>query len=79
MIVVTYDEFGGQWDHVPPPGQEHHRQRDLARPRDGQRCRLGGEGDAKAFRQPTRDAAVADGADPIGERRGPGDEPGGGE
>jgi acid phosphatase len=20
MIVVTYDEFGGQWDHVPPPG-----------------------------------------------------------
>jgi phospholipase C len=21
MIVVTYDEFGGEWDHVPPPGQ----------------------------------------------------------
>jgi acid phosphatase len=21
MIIVTYDEFGGQWDHVPPPGQ----------------------------------------------------------
>jgi acid phosphatase len=21
MIVVTYDEFGGQWDHVSPPGQ----------------------------------------------------------
>ena len=21
MIVVTYDEYGGQWDHVPPPGQ----------------------------------------------------------
>src|SRR5262249_3441840 len=20
MIVVTYDEFGGQWDHVAPPG-----------------------------------------------------------
>jgi acid phosphatase len=20
-VVVTYDEFGGQWDHVPPPGQ----------------------------------------------------------
>ncbi|MGZ4469991.1 MAG: alkaline phosphatase family protein [Nocardioidaceae bacterium] len=20
LIVVTYDEFGGQWDHVPPPG-----------------------------------------------------------
>jgi phospholipase C len=20
MIVVTYDEFGGSWDHVPPPG-----------------------------------------------------------
>ena len=19
--IVTYDEFGGQWDHVPPPGQ----------------------------------------------------------
>ena len=21
MMIVTYDEFGGQWDHVPPPGQ----------------------------------------------------------
>jgi phospholipase C len=21
MVVVTYDEFGGQWDHVIPPGQ----------------------------------------------------------
>jgi phospholipase C len=21
MIIITYDEFGGQWDHVPPPGQ----------------------------------------------------------
>ena len=21
MVVVTYDEFGGQWDHVAPPGQ----------------------------------------------------------
>ncbi len=21
MIIVTYDEFGGQWDHLPPPGQ----------------------------------------------------------
>jgi phospholipase C len=21
MVVVTYDEFGGSWDHVPPPGQ----------------------------------------------------------
>jgi phospholipase C len=20
-VVVTYDEFGGQWDHVAPPGQ----------------------------------------------------------
>jgi phospholipase C len=20
MVVVTYDEFGGAWDHVPPPG-----------------------------------------------------------
>src|SRR5262249_40216581 len=19
LIIVTYDEFGGQWDHVPPP------------------------------------------------------------
>src|SRR5207253_1781208 len=19
-VIVTYDEFGGQWDHVPPPG-----------------------------------------------------------
>ncbi|HXQ64069.1 MAG TPA: alkaline phosphatase family protein [Steroidobacteraceae bacterium] len=21
MVIVTYDEFGGQWDHLPPPGQ----------------------------------------------------------
>ena len=21
MIIVAYDEFGGQWDHVSPPGQ----------------------------------------------------------
>jgi len=21
MVVVTYDEFGGQWDHMSPPGQ----------------------------------------------------------
>jgi phospholipase C len=21
MVIVIYDEFGGQWDHVPPPGQ----------------------------------------------------------
>jgi acid phosphatase len=21
MVVITYDEFGGQWDHVSPPGQ----------------------------------------------------------
>jgi acid phosphatase len=21
MVLVTYDEFGGQWDHVAPPGQ----------------------------------------------------------
>jgi len=21
LVVITYDEFGGQWDHVPPPGQ----------------------------------------------------------
>ena len=21
VVVVTYDEFGGQWDHVSPPGQ----------------------------------------------------------
>ena len=20
LVVITYDEFGGQWDHVPPPG-----------------------------------------------------------
>ena len=23
--MVTYDEFGGQWDHVPPPGLNSHR------------------------------------------------------
>jgi phospholipase C len=21
MVIVVYDEFGGQWDHVSPPGQ----------------------------------------------------------
>jgi acid phosphatase len=21
LVIVTYDEFGGAWDHVPPPGQ----------------------------------------------------------
>jgi acid phosphatase len=21
LVIVNYDEFGGQWDHVPPPGQ----------------------------------------------------------
>jgi phospholipase C len=21
MVIVAYDEFGGQWDHVSPPGQ----------------------------------------------------------
>jgi acid phosphatase len=25
MVVVTYDEFGGQWDHVTPPGQGNKR------------------------------------------------------
>ncbi len=29
LVVVTYDEFGGQWDHVPPPGQGNN-----AGPRD---------------------------------------------
>ena len=24
MVIVTYDEFGGQWDHVSPPGQGNH-------------------------------------------------------
>jgi hypothetical protein len=22
MVIVTYDEFGGQWDHVSPPGTD---------------------------------------------------------
>jgi phospholipase C len=25
LVVVTYDEFGGAWDHVPPPGQAGNR------------------------------------------------------
>jgi acid phosphatase len=24
LVVVTYDEFGGAWDHVAPPGQGQH-------------------------------------------------------
>jgi len=23
LIIIAYDEFGGQWDHVPPPGNPH--------------------------------------------------------
>ena len=25
LVIVTYDEFGGQWDHVSPPGQGNER------------------------------------------------------
>ena len=25
LVVVTYDEFGGQWDHISPPGMGHTR------------------------------------------------------
>jgi acid phosphatase len=25
MVVVTYDEFGGQWDHVSPPGRGNNK------------------------------------------------------
>jgi acid phosphatase len=25
LIIVTYDEFGGQWDHVSPPGTDGNR------------------------------------------------------
>ncbi|MDT4933558.1 MAG: hypothetical protein QOK11_1450, partial [Pseudonocardiales bacterium] len=28
LVVVTYDEFGGAWDHVAPPGQARTRQTD---------------------------------------------------
>jgi phospholipase C len=28
MVIVTYDEFGGFWDHVSPPGQRAHFERD---------------------------------------------------
>ena len=36
MVVVTYDEFGGQWDHVSPPGQGRRRP---ARTTSGARAR----------------------------------------
>jgi phospholipase C len=32
LIIVTYDEFGGQWDHMPPP--PHHRRGDEAKAAD---------------------------------------------
>ncbi|TAI64264.1 alkaline phosphatase family protein [Bradyrhizobium sp. Leo170] len=32
LIVITYDEFGGQWDHVPPP--PHNRRGDDAKAAD---------------------------------------------
>jgi phospholipase C len=25
LIIITYDEFGGQWDHVPPPPYNYDR------------------------------------------------------
>jgi acid phosphatase len=37
LIVVTYDEFGGAWDHVPPPPfgrQEHFREHRHLAPHD---------------------------------------------
>ena len=42
LIIVTYDEFGGQWDHVPPPpfkrgGDEHGFGRDDDHDRDQDR------------------------------------------
>src|SRR5262249_28072936 len=32
LIIVTYDEFGGQWDHVPPPpyGRRTHKEKAAA-------------------------------------------------
>ena len=27
LVVVAYDEFGGTWDHVPPPGPRRSRER----------------------------------------------------
>jgi acid phosphatase len=27
LIIVTYDEFGGAWDHVPPPSGDDHDRR----------------------------------------------------
>ena len=40
LIVVTYDEFGGQWDHVPPPSTERRRRARpvRARARGSRRC-----------------------------------------
>jgi acid phosphatase len=32
LILVTYDEFGGQWDHVPPPGMGTPGQHDAFGP-----------------------------------------------
>jgi phospholipase C len=32
LVVVTYDEFGGQWDHVSPPGQGTRGVHDLFGP-----------------------------------------------
>ena len=39
LVVVTYDEFGGQWDHVPPPGPGS-RDRGRARRRWGPGTRI---------------------------------------
>jgi phospholipase C len=34
LIIVTYDEFGGQWDHVPPPVGQRHSGRSGTAPHD---------------------------------------------
>jgi phospholipase C len=47
LIIVTYDEFGGSWDHVPPPPHQR-RDRDDDR-RRGDRDDDQGRGDRKPF------------------------------
>jgi len=40
LIVITYDEFGGAWDHVPPPPNNRHGRDKLAADKWGPGTRI---------------------------------------
>ena len=68
MVIVTYDEFGGQWDHVSPPGQgtrtvDHGHDREPVPPGPSGDARRAGPGPLDGVRErPLRDAGTSSGA-----------------